>query len=497
MLIILTFCLVIASIMVLCVKKNWESIFLFGLSSSLMLEIVGIMIFIAKKGGISQEVASFLFFTKEIQSKLQFTLITFNQMGYLIALGRTLFPFFLMLMALHYSMIPFIKKNIWITRAIFIIPVLSIFFYFPSIYHAITERALWVQKLLTNGSKIWITLYLFIGLGLLVIEYFSITMKFCRRQFSLIIICMISMSGLFSLYYRQDPGQVYYFYSYTYAWNEGIGYLQVNPSLLSYLVLVVVSIICCVLGFYSLLRYTQRSFQKNWDDIAMERKFDTAKVGASMFVHSMKNQLLSNRVIFKRIKQLYEQPQVDTVKLKEYVDTLEDLDNTLLLRMEELYSFVKSNSICMVPVSLGEISQNALERFHKKYPEVDVDLEIDEETMVLADKIHLCEALYNLLINAQDAVLEAGRGENGRVSLISHMERLYTVIEVRDNGNGITKKQMEKIYDPFYSSKNSNFNWGMGLYYVREIVKSHLGSLRLESKVGVGTSFYILLPKYQ
>ena len=52
----------------------------------------------------------------------------------------------------------------------------------------------------------------------------------------------------------------------------------------------------------------------------MARKFDTAKVGVSMFAHGMKNQLLSSRVIYKRIGQLYEQPQVDTVQLKEYIN---------------------------------------------------------------------------------------------------------------------------------------------------------------------------------
>ena len=93
--------------------------------------------------------------------------------------------------------------------------------------------------------------------------------------------------------------------------------------------------------------------------------------------------------------------------------------------------------------------------------------------------------------------MAAGREQDGQVSLISHNERLYTVLEVKDNGNGMTKMQRKKIFEPFYSSKNSNFNWGMGLYYVREIVKSHLGSIRVESKEGVGSSFFILLPKYQ
>lgn len=71
------------------------------------------------------------------------------------------------------------------------------------------------------------------------------------------------------------------------------------------------------------------------------------------------------------------------------------------------------------------------------------------------------------------------------------------MIEVRDNGKGMTKSQTKKIFEPFYSSKNSNSNWGMGLYYVREIVKSHLGMLRIESEEDRGSSFFILLPKYR
>ena len=44
-------------------------------------------------------------------------------------------------------------------------------------------------------------------------------------------------------------------------------------------------------------------------------------------------------------------------------------------------------------------------------------------------------------------------------------------------------------------SKNSNSNWGLGLYYVRTIVKKHMGTLKVESIYGSGASFYILLPK--
>ena len=70
------------------------------------------------------------------------------------------------------------------------------------------------------------------------------------------------------------------------------------------------------------------------------------------------------------------------------------------------------------------------------------------------------------------------------------------MIEVKDVGGGITPQQRKHIYDPFYSSKNSNFNWGMGLYYVRATVRSHLGVLRVDSRPGQGSSFLLQLPRY-
>lgn len=495
-LIILTAVLVIASVWILCMKKTKESIYLFGICFSLMLEICGVMIFIAKKGGISDEVMHFFYISRGIRNKIQFFLITLNQMGFLVALGRTLFPLFLIEMAMCYSMLGFIRKSIWLPKAAAVLPLLTLVLYFPPIYRGMTESNLGVYRIVGKWTVIWITCYLIAAVALLLKEFTEITMKFCRRQFSMIVICLCSLLGIYCLYYRQDPGQIYHFYEYSIAGNSGIGYLQVKPSLLSYITLVATSVICCMLGFFSFFRYAQGNYESSREDIVMARKFDTAKVGVSMFAHGMKNQLLSSRVIYKRIGQLYEQPQVDTVQLKEYIDTLERINQTMLLRMEELYRSVKMNAIYMVPVRMGQIVDETLQRFHQKYPQVTVRVDVDPDTMVLSDKTHLCGALNNLLINAQEAIAAADRGDDGELSFLCHNERLYTVIEVRDNGIGLSKSKAKKIFEPFYSSKNSNFNWGMGLYYVREIVKSHLGSIRVESKEGEGSSFFILLPKY-
>ena len=181
--------------------------------------------------------------------------------------------------------------------------------------------------------------------------------------------------------------------------------------------LVIVNIICAVLGFYSLFKYTKGDYEVAMTDVVMERKFDTVRVGVSMFVHSMKNQLLANKVIYKRIDQIYSQPEPDTVKLKECIDALRATNDTMFTRIEELYRSVKSNSITMMPVNIQEIIDTTLERFHNKFPDAGVRIQNEEVFMVLADKDHLCEAIYNLLINAEEAVIAAERGEEGQVCL--------------------------------------------------------------------------------
>ncbi len=496
MLILLLGAFLAASGYVLFRKRSMESFFLAGMCISLMLEFTGILVFAAKKGGYSRQMLEFLFVSMEIKTKIQYLVIPLDFIGYIIALGRYLFPFFLLQMAMRYSMIPVIRQNPLARRAAAFLPVLSLVVYYPHVYKAVIAWKPEIQDFIVEFSYFWVLLYILAALLLLIIEYLSITMVFFRRQFSLIVIYMMAMSGLYLFYCGQDPGQVYRFYSLSYKWRRGIGYLQHIWDIKVYYLLMAVSVICGILGFISLLRYTRENYAKDMEDVVMERKYNTARVGTLVFVHSTKNQLLANRVIFKRIGGLdMEQPE-SAEKIREYVGTLEEINEALLERMEELYRSVKSSSIVMTSCSLEEIVEGALRRFWDKCPYACVEVSLESKASVLADKAHLCEAIYNLLVNAQDAVEAAERGEEGKVSIISHEERLYTVIEIRDNGVGIPKGLVKKIFDPFYTSKNRNHNWGMGLYYVRAIVKGHLGSLRVESREGRGSSFYILLPKY-
>ena len=171
MLIILTVGLVIASVWIFFVKRTRESMFLLGLCLSLMLEICGVMIFIAKKGGISTEVMYFFYFSNGIKAKIQYMLITLNQLGYIVALGRTLYPLFLVELAMSYSMISVIRKNAWISKVTIILPAITLVLYFPKVYRTLTLGNYEASGILGNFSISWMTLYLLFAAFLLIHEY--------------------------------------------------------------------------------------------------------------------------------------------------------------------------------------------------------------------------------------------------------------------------------------------------------------------------------------
>lgn len=494
MLLLLAVGLLIGSILVLCVKKNWETLLLAGLCLSLTVYFIGLMIFIAKKGGLSQSIINFLFFAPEIRSWVQYRFVTLGQLGYLVALGRYLVPLFLLELAFQYSMLSALRKAPLVRRLALVLPAASLVLYYPAVYRRLVEALPQAKDVLVQFSYSWVLCYVVASVVLLVVEYCSTTMHFSRRKFLPIVISLTALAVLYVLYCGQDPGQIYRFYSYDYTWLKGVGYLQFTLSVAGYVILVAVNIICGILGLGSLLRYTQTSFVSDRDEVVLERKFDVARTGASVFVHSIKNQLLANRVLYKRIRAELQKEKPDLGKVRGYANSLCDNNELLIGRSEELYRTVKAKSVRLVPVTLGRLEEITMDRFRKKYPDGRVRLLMDREIQVLADENYLSEALYNLLTNAWEATI--GYEEARPVELVSHQERLYTVLEVKDHGPGIKKEEFKHIFEPFYSSKNTNFNWGMGLYHVRTIVRSHLGSLRVETQPEEGASFFVLLPRY-
>ncbi len=496
MLILILVFLAIISISLVIFRKDKDSMLLLGLCTSLILMFSGIIIYTAKIGGLSSSQEVFLFLSPIIKIKVQYMVITLDKLGYLIAFGRFLFPAFLLMIALNYSVIPFIQRNLRWSAIVFIFPIVSLILYYPSVFYTMVRGRFALQKGIMSVMLLWVFAYIAIAVILLVKEYVSITIPYFSRQFRYILFSHISLALLYGIYSVQDPIQVYQLYGAEYLWVSGISYANPSLSFLGWCLLSAATILFVVLGFYNLIGYSKVYYEDDHEYIKMQRKFDTASTGVSVFVHSIKNQLLSARVLNKKINQVFNSEKPELEELKKYTDMLAQMNENMMERMEELYKCTKSNSISLIPVALDSIVKMSIDRVRQKYPDFDVKLDMTANVYVLADKVHLSEAIYNLLINSQDAVAAATRGAEGRIELSTHKERLYTVVKIKDNGIGISKSKRKKIFDPFYTSKNTNYNWGMGLYYVRQIVQNHFGILRFESIPEEGTTFYIMLPRY-
>jgi PAS domain S-box-containing protein len=113
---------------------------------------------------------------------------------------------------------------------------------------------------------------------------------------------------------------------------------------------------------------------------------------------------------------------------------------------------------------------------------------------IRAYPLKLEQVLGNLLINASHAI---SKKTNGMISITTrHSKAMGAVlVEVEDNGNGMTREQMGKIFDPFFTTRRQDGGTGLGLSISRGIVKEHHGIMGVLSRPDVGTRFTVFLPE--
>jgi PAS domain S-box-containing protein len=173
---------------------------------------------------------------------------------------------------------------------------------------------------------------------------------------------------------------------------------------------------------------------------------------------------------------------------------------------QNLLAFSRKQIMNPKPVRLSEIVRH-LEKILARVIGEDIELRIfltSREASVMSDPGQIDQVLMNLATNARDAMPDGG-------SLIIETELVdfdadyvrrhafaqpgkYMLISVTDTGQGMDAKTKEKIFEPFYTTKEVEKGTGLGLSMVYGIVKQHNGSINVYSEPGKGTTFKIYLP---
>ena len=204
--------------------------------------------------------------------------------------------------------------------------------------------------------------------------------------------------------------------------------------------------------------------------------------------HSVKNHVLSFKTQLT-MASLVENEEKEAIlksleeNITNYVEDLSRMLNTDEITKNILQEEIRITTVLNMAIDSVEIPKNI--RLTRCYN--------DNNDTVFVDLYYMSDAFKNILKNSVDAINSASV-DNGIIIVSTQTEFDLTLITIYDNGIGMTKKEIKKIFNPFYTTKSRITNWGIGLSSVYNTISSHNGNIWVKSEKNSGTTFYITIP---
>jgi len=181
------------------------------------------------------------------------------------------------------------------------------------------------------------------------------------------------------------------------------------------------------------------------------------------------------------------------------IDSHVDRATKIITHMRQ---FGRMSDMKIEKVQINDILRSAYQFFSQqlKVRGIEVDWDVQEHLPeVMGNPDRLEQVLINLLINARDAIEEKYQGADFRlgdklISLKSYVKDHRVTVEVSDTGTGIPKKIADKIFEPFYTTKDVGKGTGLGLSISYGIIREIGGEIRVGRKDGEGARFVIEFP---
>ncbi|MDH5360858.1 MAG: response regulator [Gammaproteobacteria bacterium] len=192
-------------------------------------------------------------------------------------------------------------------------------------------------------------------------------------------------------------------------------------------------------------------------------------------------------------------------KLKDYLSEVHRAGTRAKDLIAQMLAFSRSKHGELISLKMQPLVKETTKLLRPTIPaNIEFKYEIGDVANISADPIQIQQVIMNLCINARDAV-----GAHGVIkiklsethidsaccdSCHQHFSGDYLVLSVSDSGHGISRELVERIFEPFFTSKEVGSGTGMGLSMVHGIVHHHKGHIVVKSEVDVGTDFQIFFP---
>jgi two-component system, NtrC family, sensor kinase len=179
----------------------------------------------------------------------------------------------------------------------------------------------------------------------------------------------------------------------------------------------------------------------------------------------------------------------------EAVDLISRAGTRALQVVRNLLNFARKEQSELKPTDINQSIQSALDMLRHEFMQRSVEyvFETTENLpMIMASQENLSGVWVNILLNAVDA----SQNRVGKVRITTSLNGSDIRVVISDNGVGIPKEQLKRIFDPFYTTKEVGKGTGLGLSICHRVIKQHGGNVVVDSQVEVGTTFTITLPTY-
>ncbi|MBV5341290.1 MAG: PAS domain-containing protein [Deltaproteobacteria bacterium] len=212
------------------------------------------------------------------------------------------------------------------------------------------------------------------------------------------------------------------------------------------------------------------------------------------YQHALENavQECCSEKVCKQLEKLAQQLDLPFIRgdipslISESLDGAERIRQIVL----DLKDFAHSNDGRMEESDLNHCIQSTANMVRNEIRYVaDLNLRLGSIPLVVCNPQQINQVIANLLVNAAQAMKDFGA-----ITVTTSHEQGHVMLTIVDTGCGITPEIVDKIYDPFFTTKDIGKGTGLGLSISYGIIKKHGGEIKVQSELGVGTTFVIILP---
>lgn len=215
---------------------------------------------------------------------------------------------------------------------------------------------------------------------------------------------------------------------------------------------------------------------------------------AKQVAHEIKNPLTPMKLSIQHLQRLIDDKSPDLEnRVRKLAENLIGQIDTLSTIASEFSSFAQMPRAVSERINLVHVILSSIELF-KETPGQEITFLSDktDKHFVLADREQLIRVFNNLIKNAIQAVPE---DKKGLIQITLKREKPFLVVQIKDNGSGITAEAMDKIFVPNFTTKTGGM--GLGLAMVKNILEAFGGRITFETVKGEGCSFFVYLPEQE